>query len=119
MVKQLLIVDDQPGIRTLLKELFSKDGFETREAASGDEALKQIREKRPDLVILDVKIPDMDGIDILKEIKQYDKTIKVIMMTAYGELNVMNEVVREGAADYFLKPFDIHDIRSLVKNQLR
>ncbi|MFA8438329.1 response regulator [Pueribacillus sp. YX66] len=118
MSKRLLIVDDQYGIRILLREVFAKEGFETYVAETGEEALNIVQNEKPDLVLLDVKIPGMDGLDILKHIKDYDKNIKVMMMTAYGELNLMSEAVKEGAIAYFLKPFDINEIRTSVKKEL-
>ncbi len=118
MSKRLLIVDDQYGIRMLLGEVFAKEGFQTYLAATGEEALNIVKTEKPDLVLLDVKIPGMDGLDILKQIKQYDDSIKVMMMTAYGELNLMSEAMQKGAIAYFLKPFDINEIRASVKKEL-
>ncbi|MCD8500664.1 MAG: response regulator, partial [Bacillaceae bacterium] len=81
MKKKILIVDDQFGIRVLLNEIFKKDGYETFQAASGLQALEIVGKDRPDLVILDMKIPGMDGIEILRRLKKFDSSIQVIMMT--------------------------------------
>lgn len=118
MKKRLLIVDDQFGIRLLLSEVFLKEGYEIYSAATGEEALAIVNKEKLDLVMLDIKIPGMDGIDILKQIKKIDKNLKVIMMTAYGELNLIGEAMKKGAIAYFLKPFDIYEIRQTVKKEL-
>lgn len=116
--KKLLIVDDQYGIRILLNEVFKKDGYETFQAASGTQALEIIEHDKPDLVLLDMKIPGMDGIEILRRIKKYDSSIQVIMMTAYGELDMINEAMSLGAITHFAKPFDIDEVREVIKKQL-
>jgi len=118
MKKHLLIVDDQYGIRSLLSELFMKDGYETWTAATGEEALEIVQNEKIDLILLDIKIPGMDGIDILQQINKMKKDVKVIMMTAYGELNLLGEAMKKGAVAYFLKPFDINEIRQKVKKEL-
>lgn len=116
--KRLLIVDDQVGIRILLLEVFSSEGYDTFQAANGRAALEIVRMHRPDLVLLDMKIPGMDGLEILKQIKEYDRGIKVIMMTAYGELDMIKEATDLGALMHFTKPFDIDEMRMAVNLQL-
>ncbi|MCZ8514593.1 response regulator [Paenibacillus filicis] len=119
MKKKLLIVDDQNGIRILLMEVFSSEGYETYQASNGKLALEIVRNVSPDLVLLDMKIPGMDGLDILKHIKSIDPSIKVIMMTAYGELDMIKEATDLGAIMHFTKPFDIDELRAAVNQQLR
>ncbi len=119
MKKKLLIVDDQNGIRILLMEVFSSEGYETYQASNGKLALEIVRNVSPDLVLLDMKIPGMDGLDILKHIKSIDPSIKVIMMTAYGELDMIKEATDLGAIMHFTKPFDIDELRQAVNQQLR
>lgn len=117
--KKVLIVDDQNGIRVLLVEVFSNEGYDTFQASNGKLALEIVRKESPDLVLLDMKIPGMDGLDILKHIKQIDTSIKVIMMTAYGELDMIKEATDLGALTHFTKPFDIDDLRKAVNDELR
>ncbi|TVY10839.1 response regulator [Paenibacillus cremeus] len=119
MKRKLLIVDDQNGIRILLMEVFSSEGYETYQASNGKLALEIVRNVSPDLVLLDMKIPGMDGLDILKHIKSIDASIKVIMMTAYGELDMIKEATDLGAIMHFTKPFDIDELRQAVNQQLR
>jgi len=116
--KKLLIVDDQVGIRILLLEVFSTEGYETFQAANGRAALEIVRLHAPDLVLLDMKIPGMDGLEILKKIKEMNRDIKVIMMTAYGELDMIKEATELGALMHFTKPFDIDELRVAVNLQL-
>jgi two-component system response regulator (stage 0 sporulation protein F) len=117
--QKVLIVDDQTGIRVLLVEVFNSEGYETYQASSGKLALKIVREVKPDLVLLDMKMPGMDGLEILKHIKSIDPDIKVIMMTAYGELDMIKEATELGALMHFTKPFDIDELRIAVNRQLR
>ena len=115
MGQKILIVDDQFGIRILLNEVLQKAGYTTFQAANGPQALEIAKEHELDLVLLDMKIPGMDGIEILKRLKEYDKSISVIIMTAYGELDMIQQAKDLGALAHFSKPFDIDDIRSIVK----
>jgi len=115
---KVLIVDDKNGIRVLLMEVFNNEGYETFQAPNGKTALEIVRKEAPDLVLLDMKIPGMDGLDILKHIKNIDSSIKVIMMTAYGELDMIKEATELGAIMHFTKPFDIDEMRQAVQQQL-
>lgn len=116
---KVLIVDDQNGIRILLMEVFGSEGYDTFQASNGKLALEIVRNDEPDLVLLDMKIPGMDGLEILKHIKAINKEIKVIMMTAYGELDMIKEATDHGALMHFTKPFDIDEMRMAVNLQLR
>lgn len=118
MSGKILIVDDQYGIRILLNEVFNKEGYTTFQAASGFQALDIVQQHSPDLVLLDMKIPGMDGIEILKRMKAVDPDIRVIIMTAYGELDMIQEAKDLGAITHFAKPFDIDEIRAAVREQL-
>jgi two-component system response regulator (stage 0 sporulation protein F) len=117
--KKVLIVDDQNGIRMLLMEVFSGEGYRTFQASNGKLALEIVKNESPDLVLLDMKIPGMDGLEILKRVKEINRDIKVIMMTAYGELDMIKEATELGALMHFTKPFDIDEMRMVVNMQLR
>lgn len=112
--KKILVVDDQYGIRLLLYEVFSKDGYTTYEASNGKDALKIVKKEKPDIILLDMKIPGMDGLEILRNIKKEDQVSKVIMMTAYGELDMLEEAKNYGVITHFTKPFDIDQLRLSV-----
>src|SRR3954447_2785158 len=118
MKEKILIVDDQFGIRILLNEVFQKEGYQTFQAANGVQALEIVTNHHPDLVLLDMKIPGMDGIEILKRMKVIDPEIRVIIMTAYGELDMIQEAKDLGALTHFAKPFDIDDIRAAVRKHI-
>ncbi|MDM5361362.1 two-component system response regulator (stage 0 sporulation protein F) [Peribacillus sp. B2I2] len=118
MPGKILIVDDQFGIRILLNEVLHKEGYETFQAANGIQALEVLNNHSPDLVLLDMKIPGMDGIEILKRMKVVEPDIRVIIMTAYGELDMIQEAKDLGAMTHFAKPFDIDDIRKAVREYL-
>lgn len=118
MAEKILIVDDQYGIRILLTEVLQKEGYTTFQAANGFQAIDITKEQAPDLVLLDMKIPGMDGIEILKRLKQHDETIKVIIMTAYCELDMIQEAKDLGALTHFAKPFDIDEIRKVVREYI-
>ncbi|RAK20471.1 two-component system response regulator (stage 0 sporulation protein F) [Anoxybacillus vitaminiphilus] len=118
MSNKILIVDDQYGIRILLNEVFQKEGYTTFQAANGVQALDVVQKHLPDLVLLDMKIPGMDGIEILKRIKAINQDIRVIIMTAYGELDMIQETKELGAIMHFAKPFDIDELRAAVKKHL-
>jgi len=119
MKGKILIVDDQFGIRILLNEVLQKEGYDTFQAANGLQALEILNGHVPDLVLLDMKIPGMDGIEILKRMKVLQPDIKVIIMTAYGELDMIQEAMDLGAITHFAKPFDIDDIRKAVAKHLK
>ncbi|PLR67840.1 response regulator [Bacillus sp. UMB0893] len=118
MNEKILIVDDQYGIRILLNEVFQKAGYQTFQAANGFQALEIVDKQSPDLVLLDMKIPGMDGIEILKRMRVVEPDIRVIIMTAYGELDMIQEAKDLGALTHFAKPFDIDEIRDAVRKYL-
>ncbi|MDE0584512.1 response regulator [Planococcus sp. 11815] len=114
-MRKILIVDDQQGIRLLLKEVFEREGYETLIAGSGKEALELTQETCPDMVLMDMKMPGMDGIELLKRFKKRRHDCKVIMMTAYGEMGVIEESMNWGVVRYFTKPFDVFELRDAVR----
>lgn len=118
-MRRILIIDDQPGIRLLLNEVFKKEGYTPLLAANGMEALKIFEEELVDCVLLDMKIPGMNGLEILEHLKAKDKRIPVIMMTAYGEQELIDEAMMLGASNYFTKPFNIFEVLEEVNDILK
>lgn len=110
----ILVVDDQPGIRRLLMEVLSENGYSVEVAANGYEGLQKVKELNPDLVLMDMKMPGMDGIETLRELRRTGQNAKVVMMTAYGELDMINEAKELGAIAYITKPFDIVALCQLI-----
>lgn len=115
---KILVADDERVIRLVLRETLEKEGYEVEEAINGEEVVQKIRKNGFNLVILDVKMPKMDGIEALKEIKKIDPGIIVVMITAYGTGKIAMKAIREGAYDYFTKPFDVDEIKIVVKRAL-
>ncbi|AIF50020.1 response regulator [Pelosinus sp. UFO1] len=110
----VLVVDDQPGIRRLLMEVLTEEGYVVHTAANGYEGLQKVKEVNPVLILMDMKMPGMDGIETLRELKRLNQANKVIMMTAYGELELVNTAKELGAYAYITKPFDIIDLCSMI-----
>ena len=115
---RILIADDEDVIRFVLKETLEKESYDIEEARDGNEAVIKARNSRFDLVIMDIKMPGLDGISALKEIRKIDSSIPVVMITAYGTSNIAMKAMKEGAYDYFTKPFDVGEIRTVVKRAL-
>ena len=116
-MQTILIVDDDKSIRYSLKRML-EESFSVITAQNGEEALDRVRGNPPDLIIMDIKMPGRDGIDVLKEIKSIDPKSLVIMMTAYGTTETAIEAMKYGAFDYILKPFPIPQMKGLVEKAL-
>ena len=113
VTKRVLIVDDDARIVQLLTEHF-KQTYTVETAMNGGEALSIVRRARPDVVVLDVMLPGMSGIHVLKELKRADPTIPVIVVTGTDSLAIANEAVRSGATTYLRKPFDLRELDQRV-----
>lgn len=114
----LLIVDDQQGVRRLLQEVFAEEGYSVRTASGGEEALDIIAKEMPDLLLLDIKMPGMSGLEILEELRMTNAALPVLMMTAYGDLEVVEQAKKLGVKHYIIKPFDLSEVRHMVKGLL-
>ncbi|MDP3487925.1 MAG: response regulator [Bacillota bacterium] len=112
--KKVLIVDDQAGIRALLREVFSVFGFEVIEAQNGYEGLERL-ERRPDIILLDMKMPGLSGIETLRQLRIKNATVPVILVTAYQELEMVNEAERLGVTARLIKPFDLDELQCIVR----
>ena len=105
--EKILVVDDEPSIRKYLQTLLEVDGFEVEAVSSGKEAVEKVSGgQRPDFIILDVLMPQMNGIETLKELLQVDRTLNVIMLSCSNEVGTVVEAIRIGAHDYLTKPFE-------------
>jgi nitrogen regulation protein NR(I) len=116
-MQTILIVDDDKSIRYSLKRML-EENFSVITAQNGEEALDRVRENPPDLIIMDIKMPGRNGIDVLKEIKSIDPKSLAIIMTAYGTTETAIEAMKYGAFDYILKPFPIPQMKGLVEKAL-
>jgi DNA-binding NtrC family response regulator len=118
MNKTILIVDDEKDFCTVLSDSLSQDRYRVVTAFNGKTALQLAKKEKPDLILLDIKMPGMDGIEVLKKIKKMRKEIAVIMFTAFGTLETAREAMKLGAYDYVTKPVDLFFLKSLVKEVL-
>ncbi len=116
-MKKILIVDDQKGVRRLLEELFKKDGWEVELAADGKEAVESADKFLPDIILMDMKMPNMNGLEASQIILKKYNNLDIIMMTAYGEMDVVKDALDAGVKRCITKPFDIIDLRNTV-NQM-
>ena len=116
--KSILIIDDEENIRKYLEHSLAKDGFDVHTAQYGQEGLDLLIRKHIDIVLLDLNLPDTNGLDVLKEMKKVDVQSVIIIITAYGDISSAVEAMRLGAYDYLTKPFDIEDIKIVVNKAL-
>ena len=114
----VLVVDDEPGVRQGITQVLSDQGYTVRNAVDGKEALALMAETVPDLVLLDVRLPGLDGIELLKIIRQDHPDVGVVMITAYPNIEGAVESMKLGALDYVVKPFRIDDLEAAVKKAL-
>ncbi|WZL72027.1 response regulator [Clostridiaceae bacterium 35-E11] len=118
MTKKILIVDDEKNIRMTLSHCLKEQNFDIEIAINGDEALNRIKEDNFDLVMLDIKMPGLTGMEVLERIRQDGNKIDVIMMTAYGTIEKAVEAMKLGAIDFISKPFTPEEIRRIVNDVL-
>jgi two-component system response regulator (stage 0 sporulation protein F) len=116
--KSLLIVDDEEGIRRVLREFFKRKGFDVFEAASGEEAVQLIRSKNVPVVLLDMRMPGMDGLEALKKILEINPKLGVVMATAEQDDEKIKRALELGAYSYVLKPFDFAYLELVVMSRL-
>jgi two-component system response regulator HydG/two-component system response regulator AtoC len=114
MQKKILLIDDEPSLRISSADELRDKGYIVDEEENGNEALKKIKENFYDLVILDYKLPGKDGLEILKSIKDYKLDVKVILITAYGNINLAVSAMKLGAKDYISKPFELEELAKVV-----
>ncbi|MFQ6082246.1 MAG: sigma-54-dependent transcriptional regulator [Candidatus Aminicenantia bacterium] len=118
-MNKILVVDDEKSILDLLQMVFKKQGYIIKTAMSSQRALEIIDDQEIDLIISDIKMPGMNGLELLKYVKQIDTTLPVIMITAYGSTRDAVEALKAGALDYIVKPFDIEELKIVVRNALK
>jgi two-component system response regulator AtoC len=116
--KKILVADDDQSIRSLLQTFLESEGFNTVEARSGRDVIPALTRHRPDLVIMDVRMPGMSGLDVLDQMKRMHVDTPVLTMTAYGTSNVAIEAIQRGAYDYVTKPFELDDLLITVRRTL-
>src|SRR6516162_6742676 len=118
-VSKLLLIDDQEDVRYSLHRIFDSPEIELAAASSGEEGLKIIPKFKPDLVLMDVRMGGINGLETLRKIRAGDPKLLVILMTAYGTTQTAIEAMKLGAYDYLLKPFDLPKLKALVARALK
>ena len=116
MAKNILICDDEAFMRMMIKDILTKNGYNVAgEAENGLKAIEKYKEVSPDLVLMDITMPEMDGIQALKEIKKLDGSATVIMCSAMGQQAMVIESIQAGAKDFIVKPFQAERVIEAVK----
>ena len=118
-MSKLLLIDDEEDVRYSLQRIFDGPDVELATAASGEEGLKVIPKFKPDLVLMDVRMGGMTGLETLRKIRASDPKLLVILMTAYGTTQTAIEAMKLGAYDYLLKPFDIAKLKEVISNAFK
>lgn len=116
---KILIVDDAAFMRMMLKNILVQEGYEVVEAGSAAEALARYQEVKPDLVTMDITMPDKDGITAVKEIKQIDPRARVIMCSAMGQQGMVMDAIQAGAQDFIVKPFKSERVLEALQKVLQ
>jgi DNA-binding NtrC family response regulator len=120
----ILVVDDEPNARTALAEILKGEGYAVETAGDGFKALARMAETAPDLVLTDLKMPGLDGVELMKKVKEHEPELPVVVMTAFGAVETAVSAMREGAADYLQKPLNSDELlivleRALERTKLR
>jgi DNA-binding NtrC family response regulator len=114
----LLVVDDDPGSSGLLREVFAQEGYDVSVASSGAEALRQAAERPFEIVLSDIQMPDIDGIEVLRRLRSVAPDATVILVTAFGTIEMAIRALNEGAFDYVRKPFKLDEVRRVVERAM-
>ncbi len=116
MAKNILIVDDAAFMRMMIKDILTKNGYNVvGEAENGTKAVEKFAEVKPDLVLMDITMPELDGIEALKKIKETDPSALIIMCSAMGQQAMVIESIQAGAKDFIVKPFQADRVLEAVK----
>ena len=111
---RILVVDDEPSVCDFIRDYFTPKGYEVTSAATGAAGLRRLREERPHLVLLDILLPDMDGVKVLREAKAVDPAVAIIMLTGVLDEDIGRQALQQGACDYVTKPVDLHQLERVV-----
>ncbi len=119
MQTRILVVDDEPSHRQMLEAVLSTEGYEVNQAEDGQEAITLVEERFYDLILMDVRMSRVGGIEALRKIKEFSPGIPIIIMTAYGSVDTAVDALKSGAYDYLTKPLDIEELKILLGKALR
>jgi len=116
---KILVVDDAQFMRLILSKLLKEHGYETIEAENGNRALEQYVAHSPDVVLLDITMPEKDGLEVLSELHQMDPDARVVMLTALGQQSVVLQAIKSGARDFIVKPYESERVLVAVERAIR
>src|ERR1700744_1417972 len=117
-MSNILIIDDEKAIRKTLTEILSYEGYKIDEAGDGEEGLKKVKEKEYDVILCDIKMPKIDGIEFLEKTKETNPDIPIIMISGHGTIETAVEAVKKGAYDYISKPPDLNRLLITIRNAM-
>jgi len=119
MSRTILVVDDAAFMRMMIRDILAKEGYTIHEAVNGRDAIEKYGEVRPDLVTMDITMPEMDGISALRSIRATDPTARILMVSAMGQQKMIVEALEAGALDFLVKPFQPTKVLATVKKCLQ
>ncbi|MCS3922979.1 response regulator [Methanosalsum natronophilum] len=112
---KIMVVDDAAFMRMVIKDILTKNGHDVvAEAGDGLDAIEKYKESKPDLVFLDIVMPNMEGTDALKRIMEIDENAKVVMCSSIGQQSIVTEAINNGAQDFIVKPFDANKVLEVI-----
>ena len=114
----ILVIDDEQGVRDLFAKVLSRQDYNVLTAASGADGIQVAREQKVNLILLDIKMPGMDGLETLRRLKKVSPETAVIIITGFGTLQTSRKALKLGAVDYITKPFDLDFALSVIKDTL-
>lgn len=117
MVK-ILIMDDEAGMRDILVSILKSAGHSLLQVEDGKQAIDTARKEKPDLAILDMRVPDMDGLEVLSELKTTDPSLPCIMLSGFGDAETAAAAIKKGAFDYISKPFKVGEVLEIINKAL-
>src|SRR5216684_3285425 len=118
-MNKLLLIDDEADVQYSFQRIFDSPEIELTTASSGEEGLKLVPKLKPDLVIMDVRMGGITGLETLRRLRQTEPKLLVILMTAYGTTQTAIEAMKLGAYDYLLKPFDVPKLKQIIEGALK
>ncbi len=112
--KKILVVDDDIDIVRIVSRMLSREDFDVETACSGEEALEKVKSRRPDIILLDIMMPRMNGLEVLRRIKGLDTSIRIVMITAFGDIDSYLDAMEWGAMEYINKPFETEELIRMI-----
>lgn len=118
MSQRILVVDDEEDVRTLISRILAEKGYEVDQARNGEEALERLQARRPDLMVLDLMMPEVDGWEVLRRLRALPDPPPVVIVTALGDYSALSRGIREGASAYVIKPFRFNELLATCQGVL-